>query len=460
MTPIWAWARRELRPASPRRARARAPHRRERRGGPHHRRRGPPDADRRSSGSSRRATPPTCSCSTSTDGGRRRRRCSTALRADPDGGAGRARVHHRRLRRGERVRPRRLRRAGPGALHRDRRAPDPRGAAPDPVGPPRGAGQPLHRRAPRRRASATPSRSAPSRAEQFDARTSSTAPAGPTIPLEITGIARDRVRPRRPGVQRRSSARPPSTRSTGARWAASGRRRDRHRRPAHDPGAVVERVISDFELEEVFVSEQLDQTAKVADGTGSWRSACRPSPRWPALAALVAGARPCTAGWRRPADDLPSAARLGLTRTRVHDRRLVLRSCRSSWSVPGSPCVLAIAGSAADADRPGPTAEPDPGVDVDALVLGLGALLLVARPRGHAPRSARCAPPGSAWHAIDSCAGRRPTASLLASGRFSPVEPARAWRWPSTRARAATSVPVRSAIVGAAFGVAGRRRAP
>ncbi len=104
MTPIWAWARREL--TRHRRAALAlgAADRRQRRGGAHDRRRCPPQRHPPTTASSRRATRPTSGCSTGTrkaarPGAGRRGPRGAASRSG--GGQGGAPVHHRGVRRGD-----------------------------------------------------------------------------------------------------------------------------------------------------------------------------------------------------------------------------------------------------------------------------------------------------------------------------------------------------------------------
>jgi ABC-type lipoprotein release transport system permease subunit len=119
----------------------------------------------------------------------------------------------------------------------------------------------------------------------------------------------------------------------------------------------------------------------------------------------------------------------------------------------GLAVVLAVCGSITMPIGSARLAEPSPGLDVDVLVLGAGALLLVgllgAAAVVGAMRTVRLGLDGSA-----AKRGRRPVASLLASGRFSPSSQLGV-SMALDPGEGRTAVPVRSALVGVAFGVAG-----
>ena len=146
--------------------------------------------------------------------------------------------------------------------------------------------------------------------------------------------------------------------------------------PGHDPGPAVERVISEFELPEVFVGEQKDQTAKVEDGTRVLAVGLTAFAAVAALAALVAGAQALHRRMAETADDLPTLRAMGLSRTEC-TIGMVLSVLPIIVAGAGVAVVLAIGGSVLMPIGQARTAEPSPGVDIDVLVLPLGALLLV-----------------------------------------------------------------------------------
>ena len=213
----------------------------------------------------------------------------------------------------------------------------------------------------------------------------------------------------------------------------------------------MERVISEFELPEVFVGEQKDQTAKVEDGTRVLAVGLTAFAAVAALAALVAGAQALHRRMAETADDLPTLRAMGLSRTEC-TIGMVLSVLPVIVAGAGVAVVLAIGGSVLMPIGQARTAEPSPGVDVDVLVLPLGALLLVALLGATvlfgAVRATRVGVERSAPQ------GRRPQASLLASGRFSPSSELGV-SMALDRGEGRSSVPVRSAIVGMAFGIAG-----
>ena len=224
-----------------------------------------------------------------------------------------------------------------------------------------------------------------------------------------------------------STARRRSTRRTGARRAASAPRSRWRRHRARIPAAIVERAIADFELDEVFVSRE---SRADREGRGrhhaSSRSGCAAFAAVAGLAALVAGAQALHRRMAETADDLPALRAHGLRPAAqctsavmavgAPDRRWSASRWRSSSRSSGSLAMpIGIAR----------TAEPSPGLDVDVLALGLGALLLVALLGGQRRCSARCTRLVPGWPGRWPCAPVDPPPSLLASGRFSPSEPAR-----------------------------------
>ena len=222
--------------------------------------------------------------------------------------------------------------------------------------------------------------------------------------------------------------------------------------PGADPVAIVEDVVADFDLDEVFVSDSSQQLATVAEGTrvlsvGLWAFAAVAG-----LAALVAGAQALHRRTAEAADDLPALRAMGLSRGEC-TLAVVASALPTVLLGVALAVILAIAASPTMPIGGARRAEPSPGFDVDPVVLGLGALLLIALLAGAAwfgaARTVRIGLGGAV-----ATRSRRPAASLLASGRFSPSS-----QLGVTMAldpgEGRTSVPVRSALVGVALGVAG-----
>ena len=158
-------------------------------------------------------------------------------------------------------------------------------------------------------------------AEQFGrTRTSSRPPPGPTIPLEVVGHRGDRVRPRRPGVQRllRHAGLPRGVLGRGGRVRTHPRDR---RRPGSRPRAGRRRASSRTSASRRCSSaSSSDQAEKVEDGTRVLAVG---------LAAFAVGGRARRARRRRPGPApsdgrdgrrRPGAARAGAQPRRVHHR--------------------------------------------------------------------------------------------------------------------------------------------
>ena len=440
MTPIWAWARRELAPASARRARARAPDRRERRGGPHDRRRrsahriglravpGGEQHRRRPAAVRLRATDDSTT------------RSSTRSRADPDVEQAAPLYITVGVRRGDATTtsassPGRTRRCSP-------RSTCPRileGRRPDPSDPHEVADQPLHAGDLGVEVGDTVTVGTFA-AEQFDERRRRL--RGPRRARRSrsrsSGIARDPVRPRRSGVQRRSTAHRPSTRSTGRRRRLRAHHRDR-RRPGPRPdggrrprrrrlrprGGLRQRAARPGRQgrgRHRVLAVGLAAFAAVAGLARSWSSRAGPPP---------------PDGARR-ADDLP-ASRDGVEPSAsAPSRSRLSRRCPSSSPAPCSPSLLASRARRSMPIGQAAQAEP-PGVDVDAARARVGALLLVAparRDQRPARSHARRRRIGLA--AVALAAARRPAASAARQRPLLARRASSASRWPSTRAQGRT----------------------
>jgi ABC-type lipoprotein release transport system permease subunit len=287
-------------------------------------------------------------------------------------------------------------------------------------------------------------------AEQFGAEDLFEDPAGPEIPLEVVGIA----------VTAYDLADPEFSGFYGTPafheeyWGAVGGFGPTLQIAGTSERAVgdaIERVTSDFTLDEVFVSYASYQAAKVEDGTRVLAVGLTAFALVAGLAALVACAQALHRRMAEASDDLPALRSLGLDRRDCAGAVLVsVLPVIAAGAVLAS--ILAVAGSVLMPIGQARRAEPDPGIDVDPLVLGVGAVLVVlvltATALVGALRTTKAGLAGPALRA------RRPGASLLASGRFAPSSQLGV-AMALDPGEGRTSVPVRSAIVGAAFGVAG-----
>ena len=276
-------------------------------------------------------------------------------------------------------------------------------------------------------------------------------PTGPEIPLEVTGIAvtaYDLADPEGGGFY----ATPAFYDEYGTRAFTYGPTLQVSTAEGADPGDVVERVVSDFDLDEVFVNERSQQTERIEDGTrvlsvGLWAFAAVAG-----LAALVAGAQALHRRTAEAADDLPALRAVGFSRSEC---ALAVIAASLPGVVLGVAlaAVLAGLGSATMPIGSARRAEPSPGIDIDLLALGGGGLVLLAllslAAVVGALRTVRIGLDGSV-----ASRSRTPTASLLASGRFSPSSQLGV-AMALDPGEGRTAVPVRSALVGAAFGVAG-----
>ena len=276
-------------------------------------------------------------------------------------------------------------------------------------------------------------------------------PAGPVLDLEVTGV----------GVLAYDLADPEFTGFFGtpafheAHWGelgGFGPLMQVTTTPGRDPIEVVKRATEPFHLEEPVYTPQSEQGARLEDSTrvlevGLWAFAFAAG-----LAALVVAAQALRRRMADAAVDLPSLRAMGLTSTQCAGA-VALTVLPATIIGAGLAVVLAIGGSRAMPIGEARRAEPSPGFDVDLVTLGVGALALlvvlsVSVGLG-ALRTSRTDPT-----AEPMLRARRPSASLLASGRFSPASQLGV-AMALDPGEGRTTVPVRSALVGAVFGVAG-----
>ena len=276
-------------------------------------------------------------------------------------------------------------------------------------------------------------------------------PAGPRIPLTVTGISRssyDLADPESASIY----GTPAFHEQYAGRAAGYGPTLQVATAPGEDPGQVVEGVVADFDLDEVFVTESAEQVTAVSDATRVLAVGLGAFAAVAGLAALVAGAQALHRRMAETADDLPALRSMGFSR----------RQCTSAVMASALPAVLAgvalavglaVLGSMAMPIGSARSAEPSPGFDVDGSALGIGALVLLAFLSAAvlfgAMRTTRIGLSASV-----ATRTRTPAASLMASGLLAPPsQMGVAMALDPGEGR--TAVPVRSALLGVAFGVAG-----
>ncbi|MET0903739.1 MAG: ABC transporter permease [Acidimicrobiales bacterium] len=276
-------------------------------------------------------------------------------------------------------------------------------------------------------------------------------PAGPVLELEVTGI----------GVLAYDLADPEFTGFFGTpafheeHWGEVGGIGPLVQvttTPGTDAIEVVHRATEGFELEERIYLPQSQQAQMVEDGTrvlevGLWAFAAVAG-----LAAVVVAAQALRRRMAETAVDLPTLRAMGMTSSQCA-AALALTVLPAAAVGGGLAVLLSIAGSAAMPIGEARRAEPSPGIEVDLLALGVGALLLFALLAASvllgAVRTTRTGSSGTPM-----LRARRPSASLLVSGRFSPASQLGV-AMALDPGEGRTAVPVRSALVGAVFGVAG-----
>ena len=212
-------------------------------------------------------------------------------------------------------------------------------------------------------------------------------------------------------------------RRTGARSEAIGPLVQVTTAPGTDAIEVVNRATADFELEERILMPQSQQAQMVADGTaclevGLWAFAAVAG-----LAAVVVAAQALRRRMAETAVDLPTLRAMGLTRAQ----------CAVALAVTVLPAVaaggvlamlLASAGSAVMPIGEARRAEPSPGIDVDLVALGVGAVVLIGVLAGSVLLGAvRTSRTGSSTNPMLAC----PSTLRLAPRQRSllPGEPAR-----------------------------------
>lgn len=279
-------------------------------------------------------------------------------------------------------------------------------------------------------------------------------PAGPSLELRVVGIVRlpdDVADEEFPGI----FATPAFHEAHWGETAGFGPSIGVAVRDGADAVAVVDRALEGFELDEVQLGTRQDLSAQVEDGTHAVALGLLAFAAAAAVATVVAGAQ---AIHRRLADvvgDQGALNAIGLTTAQRFAGILLV----ALPAVVGG-VVLAVVGAAAGSPlMPVGTArraEPSPGVRVEAPTLALGAagllvslLLLAAWSARSTARAGRRLQPGSIR------AGGRPNAlgRLLRTGASAPSQLGIAMALDP--GAGPTTVPVRSALAGAVFGVAG-----
>lgn len=222
-------------------------------------------------------------------------------------------------------------------------------------------------------------------------------------------------------------------------------------RAGRHPSTVVEEAIAGFDFDEVDLAPSSELTAKVDDGTRVLAIGLAGFAAVAGLAALVACAQ---ALHRRVADagqDQPALRAMGLRRVQ-RGSAIGLAIAPVVLAGVALAVLLAVPASAVMPIGTARTAEPHPGIDVDAWLLGLGAVLFTA--------ALLVVGALSAWRIgrrglHEQLGGRRRSApARLLRARLSPpadLGVAMAF----DRGSGGTAVPVRSALIGAAIGAAG-----
>ena len=275
-------------------------------------------------------------------------------------------------------------------------------------------------------------------------------PAGPIIDLEVVGIRESPY----------DLADPETTaffgtaafhEEYGDATAGFGPTIEVATRPGADATAVAERVVDDLRLEGVDIEAISAQTDRVSDSTGVLAVGLAAFAAAAALAATVAAAQALHRRMGECAPDLPALRSLGLTRAQCG---FALMSVFAPIVAAGVALAVGLSVAASPLMPIGIArqAEPDPGVQFDAQVLLLGALImfsvLAVTTVISGSRLARRATGSIGAVPAASTRGRRlrsplrPPAQLGVAMALDPGQGARA-------------VPVRSALIGAAFGVAG-----
>jgi len=281
------------------------------------------------------------------------------------------------------------------------------------------------------------------------------APAGPDLDLTIVGISRlpfDIADPEFAGI----FATPAFHRQTWGIAAGYGPQLQVRTRPGADGPAVVERTLKAFSFDELEVTEDAARLeGQVGASTRAVTVGLAVFAATAALAALVACGQALHRRVAQMGADQPTLRAIGLTRP----RRILASILVVVPAATGGAILAILIAALASPWLPIGTArlaEPHPGVDVDAAVLGIGALLLGSALLVLATMGAwrSSAPPGR----VDASLGGGPhpqtsIGRLLRRGSSPPVQLGVTMALEPGRGR--TAVPVRSAIAGVAAGVGG-----
>ncbi|MEO7430199.1 MAG: ABC transporter permease, partial [Acidimicrobiales bacterium] len=282
-----------------------------------------------------------------------------------------------------------------------------------------------------------------------------TAPAGPTLDLTVVGIGRlpfDLADPEFAGL----FATPAFHRQTWGIAGGYGPQLQVRTRPGGSGRAAVEAALEPFALDELNVTEQAAQletqigasTQAVAVGLMAFAGTA-------ALAALVACGQALTRRVGQMGADQPTLRAIGLTRA----RRMLASMFVVVPAIIGGAIVAVLVAVLASPLLPMGTArqaEPNPGLDVDAVVLGIGALGVFAALLVVSAASARRSSSTSeqaGTHVVGDARARTSIGRFLRRGSSPAVQLGVAMALEPGGGR--TAVPVRSAIAGAVAGVAG-----
>lgn len=293
--------------------------------------------------------------------------------------------------------------------------------------------------------------------EQFSALDGESfeAPAGPQLDLTIVGISRlpfDLADPEFSGV----FATPAFHRQTWGIAAGYGPQLQVRTRPGADGRAAVEAAMEPFPVDELIVTEEAVQLEKqVGASTRAVTIGLAVFAATAALAALVACGQALNRKVAQMGADQPTLRAIGLTRPRRILASILVVLPAATGGVLLA-ILLAVVASPLLPMGTARQAEPNPGVDIDAVVLGIGALILFA--------ALLVVSAASAWrttashgrvgaHLVGSARPHTSIGRFLRRGSSPAVQLGVAMALEPGVGR--TAVPVRSAIAGAAAGVAG-----
>ena len=275
-------------------------------------------------------------------------------------------------------------------------------------------------------------------------------PAGPIIDLEVAGI---RVSPYDLADQETPAffGTPAFHAKYGGSTAGYGPTIEVATRAGADATVAAERVVQDLGLHGVDIEALSEQTDRVSDSTNVLAVGLAAFAVAAALAATVAAAQALHRRMGECALDLPALRSVGLTRGQCG---LALASVVTPIIVAGVAVAVVVSILLSPIMPIGIArrAEPAAGIDIDPMVLAGGALIMV----GVLALTTAISSSRLARRATDSIGGA-PAASTRGRRLRSPLRPPAQLgvAMALDPGQGSRAVPVRSALIGAAFGVAG-----